>query len=156
LHGRDFFGAIERLDKPLALAQQLPISALYVRSLEMSRIFENELREVCRGSRGVNPASIAPLDKQGQAAAMVQMSVREQNGVKPAGNQSAEITILTIRRVPSLVQAEIDQDPGGAGFDKAARTGDISSRRPAELDLHAKLRPQRATPFEANRQDLPS
>jgi hypothetical protein len=156
LHSRHFFGAIERLDKPLALAPQLPVSSFYVRSLEMSRVFEDELREVRRGSRGVYSAPETSLHEQWQPAAVVEMSVSENNSVKPAGSQPAHIAILTVRRITSLVQTEIDKDPSGSGFDEAARPGDLSARRTAELDLHAKLRPQRAAPFMANRQDLPS
>jgi hypothetical protein len=156
LHGRHFFGAIQRLDEPLTLALQSPVLSLCVRSLEMSRVFEDELCKIRSGCRGVNTAPETSLHEQWQPAAVIEMSVREHNGVKPAGNQPAHIAILTIRRVTSLVHTEIDKHPSGTGFDEVARPGNLSARRTAELDLHAKLRPQRAAPFKTNRQDLPS
>jgi hypothetical protein len=141
LHGRHFVGAIKRLDKPLTLALEATVSPLCIRSLEMRCVFEDELGEVRRGSRGVNIGSEAALHKQWQPAAVVEMSVRENNGVKPAGNQPTQVPILTVRCVMSLVQAEIDKDPSGTGLDEVARPSDFSARRPTELDLHARLSP---------------
>jgi hypothetical protein len=101
----------------------------------MSRIEENQARQLDRSGRGMDGPRVAVADQQRQQPAVVEVGMRQQHGVE-RGRLERERDPVADRFVgAALEHPAVDQDPGAARGEQELRAGD--RRGPAqELEVH--------------------
>ena len=94
--------------------------------LQARRAVENRAKELGRGGRGIDRSAKTERCEHRQAAAVVHVRVRDDDGVEViyVDRRYGGVAPLNLSR--ALHHAEIDQHAGVRRFDERARAGDLA------------------------------
>lgn len=84
--------------------------------------------EVARGGRGVDGAGKTLLDEQRQAAGVVDVGVRKDDGVEGGGVEGKLPVTRGGLNAAALEHAAVEGDVFAGSFDQMKRTGDFARR----------------------------
>ena len=112
--------------------------AVVVLLLQLRGVVENDLGDLASGVNAVNRPAKSSLDEERKAAAVVEMAVREEDGVDLAGLEREGFPV-ELRDLPAaLEQAAVDEDAAAAGLDAVTAPGDGEGGSCAE-ELHVRV-----------------
>jgi hypothetical protein len=119
----DLAGRVEGLDRRLVRARAPPALALGILRLEMSRVAEDEIRQIDRRGRRVDRLGVPEARQQGQPPRVIEMRVREDDGVELLEGAALGQPVVVLLLLASLEQAAVDQDVGHLRLKEIRRTG---------------------------------
>ena len=107
--------------------------------IDFGAVLQDDLGDVRRGPRAVDRAVEALRDETRQEAAMVQMGVRQNDGVQFRGRKF-EIRPVAFLQVVFLIKAAIDENVFAVGLQEVLRTGYVlRGSEEAEMELHGRF-----------------
>ena len=101
--------------------------------LEVRRVHEDQVREILRAARAEHATPEALLDKPRQVPDVIQMRVREHDGIDGVGLDRQVVPIAPAQLVAALEEAAVHKHAVAAGLDEMPRPGD-GARRAEERD----------------------
>ncbi len=119
--------AIKRFEWRLIRALAFAIRAFNVVGLDFRGIVQNQTRQFFCGIRAVNRPFETGFDQQRQPTGMVEVRVRNQDGIQIFRGETLRHTIFLIRMC-AVKHAEIHQHASAVGFHKIGRAGHFPSR----------------------------
>ena len=140
LHGVERRGEAVRKAVRLAMLHAL-IEELGVLLLNVGGVAQHPIAQVDGSRRGVNGAMEPVLYEGGEVAAVIDVGVREHDGVDRSGVEG-QVSVLGVGiAAPALVQPAIEQVSLAPGIHQMLGTGHFS-RRTAEREFHSSLETQ--------------
>ena len=134
-HFGGIFLGVERLDGRLAGLQAFPVNIFRIRFLDMTGVHQHDVCQVSGGVRAVNRALVAVPDQVGQVAAVIDVGVREDQGID-LSRVERELAVALVGVVPAaLEQAATNYTVGPDGIaeitlEPTTRTGEVHLRLP--------------------------
>lgn len=129
------FSGVERQGR-LVFRESLAIRVERIFFLNMGGIGQQDFAELRRWSSCVYGTLEAFSHEQREQSAVVDMGMREKDGVDRSRIDLHGSPIADSERLDALIQPAIDEDTRGFGFEQVFRSGDRSGR-PEKRDLHA-------------------
>ena len=115
----------------------LLVLPLGVALLNVGRVAQHDVEQLCGQTGGVDGAGEALLHQQGQTAGVVDMGVGDDDVVDGVGGKGQGIFVVLI---PALLQAAVDQDLAPVDFQTMTAAGDRMGRA-EESKLHKNASP---------------
>jgi hypothetical protein len=134
-HGGGVGRAIERLDRLFARGAPAAIQIRGVLLLDLRRVHQHDARDLGGGRRDEDRAVEPVADEDRQPAAVIEVAVREDDGVDRAKIVRQVLVDPPGLLARSLVQAEVEQNAEAVHFQEVTRPGD-GAIGAAELDAH--------------------
>ena len=109
---------------------------LRVLFLDVRGISEHDRREIARGRGGPDPVGVAPGDQQGKAPAVVDVRVREHEGIQLVHRERERPVLVACLGAMALKEPAIQRNRATIDVQEMTRSGDLASRTD-EGKLHA-------------------
>ena len=106
--------------------------------LQMGGVEHNQAGEFACRAGGDDLAAKAALEKQGDAPAMVEMGVGQQQHIDRRRVEAEWRSVFVVELTAALKEAAVDEDALAAGFDEMARASDVAVGA-VERNLHVAL-----------------
>jgi hypothetical protein len=117
---------VQRLGVVLSAAAEAARAHFRILFLQRARVAQHDAGELARRRGRDHLASKAALDQQRNAAAVIEMRVRQQHEIDRGGIEAELGGIALLHRIAALEQAAIDEDALAAAFEQMARAGDLA------------------------------
>lgn len=91
--------------------------------LQVRRIQHHQPGQFTRGRRGDDLALEATFAQQGNAPAVIQVGMGQQEEIDTCGIKTEIIGIFLVELASALIQTAVDQDPAAGTFDQMAGAG---------------------------------
>ena len=92
--------------------------------LNASRVRQHELTEVLRPGRAEDAPFVALSDKPGKVAHVVQVGVREHDGIEAAWRDGKLVPVSEAKLFQPLKQPAVEQNPSSIVLEEVFGTGD--------------------------------
>ena len=133
-----FLGVLAGIERQcwLVFRESFAIRVQRIFFLNVRRVRQQDLAELCRRSCRVDGASKSFSHEARKQSAVVDMGMGEKDGIDRSWVDGQRSPVANSKRLDPLIQAAIDQDAGFVGFEQVFRSGHGSGRA-EERDLHA-------------------
>ena len=147
VHRLGVVGGVQRRDARgvLTLLLQTLDRPAGVFLVNVCRVRQKDLGERHARRGGVDGALEPTAHQQRQAAAVIDMGVRQQHHIDPRRVERKRRTVALVPLLAALDHAAIQQPPAGGGFDQMAGAGNLA-RRTVKGDTHRRLSTRRPHP----------
>ena len=108
--GFDIGGGVERGERGGAVQGAFAVGPFDVVGLDLGGVLQDQAGEVDAGGCGVDRSLVAGLGQEGEAAGVVEVSMREDNGVEPRDVDLRGKDVKFLGPPHSLEHAEVEQD----------------------------------------------